>query len=130
MYADFTSDPNNPHFIESLGYAHDRGTPKYTTYMNNAGLCMVPCPKDQLDFYSSQYSAKTDWYKAHKNDATATTSPGAPATGSANTTSPGGPATTTTSGAVTQPSNAATAVSASGALVGAAALAGAVAALF
>ncbi|KAG0051553.1 hypothetical protein BGZ83_003562 [Gryganskiella cystojenkinii] len=109
VYPDFTSDPNNPHFMESLSFAHEKGTPKYTNYMAKTGMCYSNCPRPELDLYIAQFQPKTDWYLAQKNGGVAPT----------NTTSGSGP----------KPTNAAVGVSASGAFVGAAALVGVVAAL-
>ena len=122
MYADFTSDPNNPHFIESLSYAHDRGTPKYTTYMTKTGMCISKCPQSELDFYNEQYQAKADWYNANKNGGTA-------ATGTAPAPAVSGSAPSGTSGAAPKPTSAASNVAASAGLIGAAAI-GAAALLF
>ncbi|KAF9575470.1 hypothetical protein EC968_003075 [Mortierella alpina] len=68
MYADFTTDPHNPNFITSLGYAHDRGTPKYTAFHTTSGMCIAGCPKSEQDLYSAQNDGKTVWYAEHKND--------------------------------------------------------------
>ncbi|KAG9324876.1 hypothetical protein KVV02_003283 [Mortierella alpina] len=68
MYSDFTTDPHNPNFIKSLGYAHDRGTPKYTAFHTTSGMCIAGCPKSEQDHYSAQNDAKTVWYAEHKND--------------------------------------------------------------
>lgn len=139
MFADFTSDPNNPNFIKSLGYAHDRGTPKYTNYMTKTGLCISKCPQAQLNLYNEQYDAKNTWYLANKNGGT--TEPGvapsatgsAPAPGTTGSAS-GAPSkpSGTSSGAPTKPTtppNAASNVVASAGLIGAAAI-GAAALLF
>jgi len=50
MLADFTDDPANPNFIASLSLAHDRGTPKYTSYMTDTGMCFVnsKCPQVRI----------------------------------------------------------------------------------
>ncbi|GJJ77129.1 hypothetical protein EMPS_09488 [Entomortierella parvispora] len=114
MNPNFTSDPNSPYFMESLSYAHDRGTPKYITYMTKTGMCISKCPQDQLDLYNAQYQAKADWYAANKNGGTA-------ASGSATA-----PAPSTTSGTTPKPTGAASGVSASLGLVGAAAVGAAV----
>ncbi|KAI8347235.1 hypothetical protein B0O80DRAFT_465842 [Mortierella sp. GBAus27b] len=44
LYSSWTDDPNSPNFIESLSYAHERGTDKYRNFMTKAGMCMGPCP--------------------------------------------------------------------------------------
>ncbi|KAI7825379.1 hypothetical protein BC939DRAFT_448686 [Gamsiella multidivaricata] len=44
MDPNFTDDPTNPNFLTSLGYAHDKGTPKYTAYMTKSGTCITGCP--------------------------------------------------------------------------------------
>ncbi|KAG0016604.1 hypothetical protein BGZ81_011137 [Podila clonocystis] len=60
----FTTDPANPNFLESLGLAHDRGTPKYTAYMTETGMCIATsgCSQAEQDLYRSQYEAKMTWY--------------------------------------------------------------------
>lgn len=68
MYPGFTTDPHDPNFITSLGYAHDRGTPKYTAFHTTSGMCIAGCPKSEQDHYSAQNDAKTVWYAEHKND--------------------------------------------------------------
>ncbi|KAG0309703.1 hypothetical protein BGZ98_009461 [Dissophora globulifera] len=78
MYPDFTDDPTNAHFLESLGYAHDKGTPKYITYMTNTGMCIGSCPKEELDLYNSQYQAKADWYASKKGTTTSPTAAASP----------------------------------------------------
>ncbi|KAF9181262.1 hypothetical protein BGZ51_005565 [Haplosporangium sp. Z 767] len=67
MFPNFSSDPNSPYFIESLSYAHDRGTPKYMAYMTQTGTCISTCPKDEQDQYMADYQAKADWYAANKD---------------------------------------------------------------
>ncbi|KAF9965223.1 hypothetical protein BGZ70_005218 [Mortierella alpina] len=44
MFPGFTTDPHDPNFIPSLGYAHDRGTPKYTAFHTQSGMCIAGCP--------------------------------------------------------------------------------------
>ncbi|KAF9347019.1 hypothetical protein BGX34_003463 [Mortierella sp. NVP85] len=69
MFADFTDDPANPNFMASLALAHERGTPKYTSYMTDTGMCFVnsKCPQEEQDLYSQQYEAKNEWYQKNKN---------------------------------------------------------------
>ncbi|KAI1317407.1 hypothetical protein EDD11_008471 [Mortierella claussenii] len=127
MYADFTDDPTNPHFLESLSYAHERGTPKYTTYMTKSGMCLTKCPTGELDLYNQQYGAKNEWYKAAKAAAAAGSTSfavpsytGTPASGHG----AGGPPTATSSASAIQSPNAASSlVVGSTAAVGAAAAA-------
>ncbi|KAF9082923.1 hypothetical protein BGX23_011958 [Mortierella sp. AD031] len=104
----FTSDPKDPKFLESLGYAHDRGTPKYTAYMNQTGLCISSCPREEQNLYSQQYKEKNAWYVEKKAGGTpgagnsaAIPSGGASATpsGGASATPSGGASATTTGGA-------------------------------
>ncbi|CAO3574279.1 unnamed protein product [Mortierella alpina] len=68
MFSGFTTDPHDPNFITSLGYAHDRGTPKYTAFHTQSGMCIAGCPKSEQDHYSAQNDGKTVWYAEHKND--------------------------------------------------------------
>ncbi|KAF9322815.1 hypothetical protein BG006_002036 [Podila minutissima] len=69
----WTSDPSQPGFLESLGFAHDRGTPKYSSYMSATGLCIATkeCPKPEQDLYRAQYEAKLAWYLDAKAKAAA-----------------------------------------------------------
>ncbi|KAG0084205.1 hypothetical protein BGZ93_007313 [Podila epicladia] len=69
----WTSDPSQPGFLESLGFAHDRGTPKYTSYMSETGMCIATkgCPMTEQDLYRSQYESKLAWYLDAKAKAAA-----------------------------------------------------------
>ncbi|KAG0252603.1 hypothetical protein BG011_006876 [Mortierella polycephala] len=67
LFPNFSSDPNSPYFIESLSYAHDRGTPKYTAFMTASGMCIGGCPKEEQDHYLADNEAKSDWYAANKD---------------------------------------------------------------
>ncbi|KAF9960165.1 hypothetical protein BGZ65_012688 [Modicella reniformis] len=78
MYPDFTDDPTNNNFLTSLSYAHDRGTPKYMSYMSDTGPCIGKCPLEEQNLYKEQYDAKNTWYLSHKDGAN-TTASGAPA---------------------------------------------------
>ncbi|KAF9420205.1 hypothetical protein BGZ94_009175 [Podila epigama] len=108
----FTNDPTNEYFIKSLGYAHDRGTPKYTAYMTGTGMCIMKCPKVEQDLYNEQYEAKNDFYVKKKAELAAQPTP-----------TPDDKATDKPAGGA---GNGASSLAASG-LVGAAALLGAVA---
>ncbi|KAG0196532.1 hypothetical protein BGX33_001561 [Mortierella sp. NVP41] len=88
----FTSDPKDPKFLESLGYAHDRGTPKYTAYMNQTGLCISSCPLEEQNLYSQQAKEKNAWYVEKKAG-------GTPGAGNSTATPSGGASATTTGGA-------------------------------
>ncbi|KAK3806824.1 MAG: hypothetical protein J3Q66DRAFT_392877 [Benniella sp.] len=68
MYSKFTDDPNSPYFFESLSYAHERGTQKYTDYMTKSGMCLATanCPKSEIDIYQNQYAEKSAWYQKNK----------------------------------------------------------------
>ncbi|KAF9311261.1 hypothetical protein BG003_007598 [Podila horticola] len=72
----FTTDPSNPNFLESLSYAHDRGTPKYTAYMTETGMCIATsgCSPAEQDLYRAQYEAKMTWYIDAKAKASASKS--------------------------------------------------------
>ncbi|KAG0360538.1 hypothetical protein BG005_010455 [Podila minutissima] len=69
----WTSDPSQPGFLESLGFAHDRGTPKYSSYMSETGTCIATkgCPPPEQELYKSQYEAKMAWYLDAKAKAAA-----------------------------------------------------------
>ncbi|KAG0230394.1 hypothetical protein B0O80DRAFT_495785 [Mortierella sp. GBAus27b] len=67
MDPNFTDDPTSPNFISSLSYAHDRGTPKYTTYMSETGQCIMKCPAAEQELYKEDYEAKATWYTNNKN---------------------------------------------------------------
>ncbi|KAF9362784.1 hypothetical protein BGX34_005511 [Mortierella sp. NVP85] len=75
MFPNFTDNPNSPYFIESLSYAHERGTQKYTDYMTKSGMCLATsaCPQDETDLYQAQYAAKAAWYQENKSKPFTTT---------------------------------------------------------
>ncbi|KAF9301388.1 hypothetical protein BGZ74_006767 [Mortierella antarctica] len=96
----FTQDPTNPNFMASLALGHDRGTPKYSNYMGETGPCLVKCPIEEQNLYSSQFQAKAAWYASKKaelagNGTTTTTTAGGPAP-----TTPGAASTLKMSGLV------------------------------
>ncbi|KAI8146181.1 hypothetical protein BJV82DRAFT_487740, partial [Fennellomyces sp. T-0311] len=77
MSADYTLDPNSPNFITSLSYECEKGTPAYTTYMTQSGICMMNCSADdQADFGSREHADICTWYSAHKSDTCADGSSG------------------------------------------------------
>ncbi|KAF9082969.1 hypothetical protein BGX29_003481 [Mortierella sp. GBA35] len=119
----FTSDPKDPKFLESLGYAHDRGTPKYTAYMNQSGMCIMKCPAEEQNLYLQQANEKNAWYVEKKAG-------GTPGAGNSTAIPSGGASATTTGGA--KPTGGAgsdAAANAASGLVGVVALLGAVALL-
>ncbi|KAK3814949.1 MAG: hypothetical protein J3Q66DRAFT_343457 [Benniella sp.] len=75
MFPNFTDNPNSPYFIESLSYAHERGTQKYTDYMTKSGMCLATagCPAAETDLYQAQYAAKAAWYQENKSKPFTTT---------------------------------------------------------
>lgn len=73
MYEKFTSDPCNPEFMASLAFAHERGTPNYTKYMTDTGMCIMGCPATEQNLYNEQYKAKAAWYANAKANGTDTT---------------------------------------------------------
>ncbi|KAF9303098.1 hypothetical protein BGZ74_004355 [Mortierella antarctica] len=81
----WTSDPSKPGFLESLGFAHDRGTPKYSSYMSETGLCIATkgCPMPEQDLYRAQYEPKLAWYLDAKAKAAAAAAAKSAAAGSA-----------------------------------------------
>ncbi|KAF9922277.1 hypothetical protein FBU30_007623 [Linnemannia zychae] len=112
MLPNFTNDPASPDFMASLALAHERGTPSYTKYMTDTGMCIMKCPQAELDLYQKQYNAKAAWYTERKNGgATPSTTSGTGATPS--------PSKTPDSGAA---ANAASALVGVVAILGAAAL--------
>ncbi|KAF9586069.1 hypothetical protein BGW38_009984 [Lunasporangiospora selenospora] len=66
-FSNWSLDPASPYFIESLSYENDKGTPKYSKFMMNAGMCMTSCSKEEQDIYRAQFQVKNDWYMANKD---------------------------------------------------------------
>ncbi|KAG0010799.1 hypothetical protein BGZ80_001177 [Entomortierella chlamydospora] len=60
-------DEYSPYFIESLSYTFERGSPKTTSFMTKAGMCMGMCPQEELDLYTANYPTKLEWYNLNKN---------------------------------------------------------------
>jgi hypothetical protein len=84
MFDKFTSDPSSPDFMASLAFAHERGTPNYTKYMTDTGMCLMSCPMSEQNLYNEQYKGKAAWYAEKKasgtGDATASGSGAQPST--------------------------------------------------
>ncbi|KAG0291211.1 hypothetical protein BGZ96_005404 [Linnemannia gamsii] len=70
MFDKFTNDPCSPDFMASLAFAHERGTPNYTKYMTDTGMCIMNCPKPEQELYNEQYKGKAAWYADKKANGT------------------------------------------------------------
>ena len=89
MSADYTIDPTSPNFITSLSYECEKGSPAYTTYMTQSGMCMMKCSaEEQADFGSREHADVCIWYEAHKTDKCDGSSGSASSSGSAPSSSP------------------------------------------
>ncbi|KAI9491728.1 hypothetical protein BDB00DRAFT_746836, partial [Zychaea mexicana] len=76
MWAQWTDDPASADFIESLSYKCERGTPAYTTYMTQSGMCVMNCSADeQADYGNREHADSCAWYQEHKDDTCAEASP-------------------------------------------------------
>ncbi|KAF9298933.1 hypothetical protein BGZ88_003439, partial [Linnemannia elongata] len=95
MFPNYSEDPKSPYFIQSLAYTFESGSPNTVKFMTDAGMCMGPCPIEELNLYRQQYDAQKAWYNANKSGGGNPTDPTKPTT-----TSPTGPLPT---GPVTPP---------------------------
>ncbi|KAG2227771.1 hypothetical protein INT45_002009 [Circinella minor] len=102
MDKSFTLDPSSSSFISSLANECEKGTPSYTSYMTQSGMCMMKCSEsEQADYGSREHADVCTWYSAHKSDSCSDASGGAssPSTsGSASSGSSGSDASSTASG--------------------------------
>ncbi|KAF9138347.1 hypothetical protein BG015_002406, partial [Linnemannia schmuckeri] len=67
MFPNYSEDPKSPYFIQSLAYTFESGSANTVKFMTDAGMCMGPCPVDELNLYRQQYDAQKAWYNANKN---------------------------------------------------------------
>ncbi|KAK3837200.1 MAG: hypothetical protein JOS17DRAFT_669599, partial [Linnemannia elongata] len=67
MFPNYSEDPKSPYFIQSLAYTFESGSPNTVKFMTDAGMCMGPCPIEELNLYRQQYDAQKAWYNANKN---------------------------------------------------------------
>ncbi|KAI9491710.1 hypothetical protein BDB00DRAFT_766657 [Zychaea mexicana] len=69
MWSDYTTDPTSPNYIESLSYECVKGTPTYTTFMTQSGICMMSCSSDdQADYGNREHTEACAWYTEHSSD--------------------------------------------------------------
>ncbi|KAG0372017.1 hypothetical protein BGX24_000856, partial [Mortierella sp. AD032] len=108
-------DEYGPHFIESLSYSYEIGSPNTLKFVPEVGKCFVACTGAELGKYGMQYSAKKAWYDLNKNSTppprpSVTIAPPTPtittttATTTTTTTTTSGPISTIPTGPVTPPS--------------------------
>ena len=83
MDKSFTLDPSSSSFISSLANECEKGTPSYTSYMTQSGMCMMKCSEsEQADYGSREHADVCTWYTAHKSDSCADASGSASSSGS------------------------------------------------
>ncbi|KAI9250181.1 hypothetical protein BDA99DRAFT_523076 [Phascolomyces articulosus] len=69
MDKSYTLDASSDKFISSLALECEKGTPSYTSFMTQSGMCMMKCSEsDQADYGSREHADACTWYTAHKSD--------------------------------------------------------------
>ena len=98
MDKSFSLDPSSSSFISSLANECEKGTPSYTSYMTQSGMCMMKCSEsEQADYGSREHPDVCTWYSAHKSDSCADAS-GSTSSSSSSDSSSGSNASSTASG--------------------------------
>src|SRR4051812_18288489 len=60
-------DEYGPHFIESLSYSYEIGSPNTVKFISEVGKCFGTCSAADLGKYGTQYTPKKTWYDLNKN---------------------------------------------------------------
>ncbi|KAF9975340.1 hypothetical protein BGZ73_001061 [Actinomortierella ambigua] len=77
IFADYTMDPNNPNFLKSQELELVKGTPSYTRFMTEGGMCWSKCPTEETQAYMKDFPERRIWYQKQTGTFTGTPS-GAP----------------------------------------------------
>ncbi|KAG0228499.1 hypothetical protein BGW42_002123 [Actinomortierella wolfii] len=91
IMADYTLDPQNPKFMESQAIEMVKGTPNYTRFMSESGMCMSKCTQEEQQAYMKDFAARREWYQKQTGSggAPSGTSPSGAAPSSQPTDKPG-----------------------------------------
>ncbi|KAG0240711.1 hypothetical protein BGW41_006708 [Actinomortierella wolfii] len=88
IMADYTLDPQNPKFMESQAIEMVKGTPNYTRFMSESGMCMSKCTQEEQQAYMKDFAARREWYQ--KQTGTGGAPSGTSPSGSAPSSQPSG----------------------------------------